>query len=205
MRIGKQKAESYIAQKWDEGKIFGEEDLYTEIKCLKMIRIRSIDCCFDEFKICGTLMRSEKKIPGVVYANLRPSIISVTSVDDNTNFIYTSLRKYKNSAKRKYGNRGDYYYYFSDGYIYIPDVHVEAVNVKVVTMNKKDAEALSGCGADEESACKSQWDYTFVCPAKLIEYVATETLNECLTKVKIPTDENPDMNSNKKTQTVQQP
>ena len=201
--IGKQKAETYISQKWDEGMLFGEESLYTNIACLRMERLRSIDCCFDEFKICGTLMRSKDRIPGLVHARMKPSVLTVTSVDDGINFDYVSLRKYKNDAKRSFSKIPQYYFYVSDGYIYIPDIHIEAINVTLITTEKNEALKLSGCGHDDSKyECMSIWDEQFVCPQKLYEYVVKETIKEASIRLSVPSDENPNMDSNERTTTI---
>ena len=204
LRMGKSRAETYVAQKWDEGRLFGELSLFTHISCLPMIRIKSIDCCFAEFKQCGVLMRSKDRIPGMVHANLRPSILQVTSVDDNIHFTYTSLRAYKNNTARRFGSLESEHYYVSDGYIYIPDINIKAVNVDVITLKQKEALALAGCGKedDDEGSCKSEWDYEFVCPTKLLEAVAVETLNEAVNILKISQDENPNMDSNIRSSTT---
>lgn len=204
LSIGRQKARSYIAQKWADGTLFGEESLFTHINCMKMKRIRSIDCCFDEFRMCRILMRSEERLPDLVYTRLGPAIIKVSNVLDEVIFSPVTLRKYSNNKNRKYGNIDQYYYYVSDGYIYIPDIEIYAVNVTLVTLDRKAALMLSGCGYDDsDEKCKSQWDYDFVCPDKLLEYIVSETIQEAYNKLKVPTDENPDMDINKKSQKIE--
>lgn len=51
--------------------------------------------------------------------------------------------------------------------------------------------------------CKSEWEYDFIYPVKLIENIVSETIREASMKIQIPTDENPNMDSNQKSQTVQ--
>lgn len=203
LSIGRQKARSYIAQKYADGTLFGEESLYTHINCMEMERVRKIDCCFDEFKLCRILMRSKKRLPDMIYTRIGPAIIKVSNIMDDIMFTSISLRKYANNKERKYWNIDQYYYYVNDGYIYIPDINIEAINVDLITLDRKAALELSGCGAEKDKPCTSQWDYDFICPDKLLEYVVSETLRETITKLQIPTDENPDMDINKKTQKIQ--
>lgn len=203
LSIGRQKARSYIAQKYADGTLFGEESLYTHINCMEMERVRKIDCCFDEFKLCRILMRSKKRLPDMIYTRIGPAIIKVSNIMDDIIFTSISLRKYANNKERKYGNIDQYYYYVNDGYIYIPDINIEAINVDLITLDRKAALELGGCGTEKDDPCISQWDYDFVCPDKLLEYVVSETLRETITKLQIPTDENPDMDINKKTQKIQ--
>lgn len=204
LSIGRQKARAYIAQRWADGTLFGEESLFTHIGCLEMERVRSVDCCVEEFRVCRILMRSKKRLPDLIYSRIGPAIIRVSNVVDDVVFSPISLRRYVNNRDRKYANiEGQYYYYVRDGYLYIPDVAVRMVSVDLITLDRRAAEELSACEPERRDVCVSEWDYDFVCPDKLIEYVASETLREVLTKVQIPTDENPDMDSNKKTQKIQ--
>lgn len=202
LSIGRQKALSYISQKWADGTLFGEESLYTRIGCLEMERVNTVDCCFAEFRVCRILMRSKERIPDLVYSRIGPAIIRVSNVMDDIVFNPITLRKYSNDRKRRFGSIRRYNYYVSDGYIYIPDVEVHVINVDVITLDRKAALALSSCEPDKEDVCVSEWDYDFVCPAKLLEYVVAETLREVLTRLQIPVDENPDMDVNKRTQKI---
>lgn len=204
LSIGRQKARAYIAQRWADGTLFGEESLFTHIGCLEMERVRTVDCCVEEFKVCRILMRSKRRIPGLIYSRLGPAIIRVANVVDDTVFSPISLRRYANQRERKYANvEGQYYYYLNDGYIYIPDVAVKLINVDLITLDRRAAMELSSCDPDKTEECVSEWDYDFICPDKLIEFVANETLREVLNKIQIPTDENPNMDSNVKTQKIQ--
>lgn len=146
LSIGRQKARSYIAQKYADGTLFGEESLYTHINCLEMERVRKVDCCFDEFKLCRILMRSKKRLPDMIYTRIGPAIIKVSNIMDDIIFTPISLRKYANNKERKYGNIDQYYYYVNDGYIYIPDINIEAINVDLITLDRKAALELGGCG-----------------------------------------------------------
>lgn len=203
LSIGQQKARAYIAQKWADGTLFGEESLFSHIRCMRMKRVRSVDCCFDEFKLCRILMRSEERLPDIVYTRLGPTIIKVSNVVDDIIFTSISLRKYANNKNRKYGNIDQYYYYMDDGYLYIPDVEIMSVNVSLVTLDRKSATSMSGCGTGDIDRCRPSWDYEFVCPDKLLEYVVMETIKEAYVKLQIPIDENPDMDINKKTQKIE--
>lgn len=203
LSIGRQKARSYISQRWADGTLFGEESLYTHIGCLEMERVRTVDCCFAEFRLCRVLMRSKERIPDLVYSRIGPAILRVSNVTDEILFTPITLRKYANDRKRRFASLKRYYYYLNDGYIYIPDVEIHAINVDLITLDKKAALALAGCGLDEDDTCLSEWEYDFVCPDKLLEYVVAETLQEVMNKLNVPTDENPDMDLNKKTQKVQ--
>ena len=152
LSIGRQKARSYIAQKYADGTLFGEESLYTHINCMEMERVRKVDCCFDEFKLCRILMRIQEKIARYdIYPYRDLLSLKVSNIMDDIIFTSISLRKYANNKERKYGNIDQYYYYVNDGYIYIPDINIEAINVDLITLDRKAALELSGCGAEKIS------------------------------------------------------
>lgn len=203
LSILKSKARSYIAQKWADGTLFGEESLYTHINCVEMIKVNTIDCCIAEFRVCNTLMRSRHRIQGVVFSRMGPAILAVTNADRSIFFKKIQPRSYQIERKQKYAKVLPFVYYFYDGYIWIPDTHIELINVDVITLEKKKALKISACKEDDTIDCISTWDYDFVCPEKLLEYIIAETLQEVSLKIQIPTDENPDMDSNIKSAKIE--
>ena len=201
LSIGRTKVESYVAQRWDDGSLVGDHSLLTRVTCLKMIEVSSVDCCDASFELCGTLMRSEERLPGLLFSTNGPLIVEVSNLDNTINFSYSTLKSYSIRKKRKYADKGKKYFYIHDGYLYIPDIHIELVNILLFTTKVRDAKILSTC--NNKHGCKSEWEYEFISPIKLIEYIVSETTREASMKIQIPTDENPNMDSNQKTQTVQ--
>lgn len=201
LSIGRTKVESYVAQRWDDGSLWGDYSLLTRITCIRMIEVNKIDCCDASFELCGILMRSEKRLPGLLFGSLGPLIVEVSNVDGTMFFSYATLKSYRIRSKRKYADKGKKYFYIHDGYLYIPDVHIELVNVLYFTVKVREAKRLSAC--DDKQDCVSEWEYEFISPIKLIEHIVSETVREASMKIQIPTDENPNMDLNQKTQTVQ--
>lgn len=201
LSIARTKAESYIVQKWDDGSMLLDYNIITKVGCIKMIEVNKIDCCDNQFALCGTLMRSEKRLPGLAYSAFGPTIVSVSNVDDTLFFKYSDIRSIDLHRKRKYSSKARKLYYVIDGYIYIPDEHIELINISFFTMKRREALRLSSC--KEDDGCKSEWEYDFICPIKLIEYISSETIKEVAMKLQIPIDENPNMDSNQKSQIVQ--
>lgn len=199
LSIGQTKAESYVAQKWEDGSLIEDLALQTCVSCVRMIPVDKIECCDATFKLCRVLMRSEHRLPGLIYFSLGPIISSVSNVDGTRYYKYQRLEAYKNEQKRKYADKGQKRYYIQDGYLYIPDDYIELVNVCYFTMDRRDALNLSACTPPK--TCVSRWDDDFIYPVKLIEYIVSETLKEAVTKIQIPNDDNPDMDANQKTKT----
>jgi hypothetical protein len=197
--IAKQKAQAYIAQRWADGTLLGDMDLFTRLTCLELERIDRIECKGEQLPMCEVLMRSKEKLPKMVYSRSGAAILSVTSIDDRTLFQPTTLSAMILRRKRAFGYLRRELYYVSDEYLYIPDTEVEAVNVVLLAMDKSEAEGLKGCGRDADCECKSYWDYEFVCPEKLLEYVIGETVNEIAgLRLKVTTDEAADLDSNQR-------
>ena len=99
MNIGRTKAESYTAQRWDDGTLLGDHRLLTYVTCLEMIEVDKIVCCDAEFALCNTLMRSKHKLPGLLYSALRPAITKVTNVDNTIFFKFAEIKSYRNEQK----------------------------------------------------------------------------------------------------------
>ena len=201
LSIGRNKAESYIVQHWDGGQMIEDRNILTCIDCVRMIEVDKIDCCDVEFPLCSTLMRSEHRLPGLMYTGMGPIITKVSNVDGTVYYFYKDLRSYRNHVKRKYAFVGPKFFYIHDGYLYIPDEHIELINICYFTMKRREAMLLSACATPD--LCTSEWDYDFIYPVKMIEAIMSETIKEASLKLQIPTDENPNMDSNQKTQVVQ--
>lgn len=203
LQIAKDKAKFLLAQKLRDRSIFREDNLFTTIDCFAMEKDDIVKCDIIEFKRCNSLMKSKKKLPDLVFSRFGDSIVSVTTVDGMIAFLPTSLNQYRLNSKRKFAKFvTSNYFYVRDGYLYLPDVEIEAVNIILLTTDKDEADAVSDCKECDD--CKSIWDYEFVCSDKLLEAVVADTLQEVLSTYKqIVVDENPNMDENIKSKTVQ--
>lgn len=200
LSIGQTKAESYVAQRWDDGSLFDDLALLTCVSCIPMIEVDKIECCDAAFVLCHTLMRTKDRLPGLLFSSYGPIIRSVSNVDGTRYYRYQRLEFYNMEKKRKYADKSSVkHFYIHDGYIYIPDDHIELINVCFFTLKRRLALALSAC--KQPSVCISEWDEPFIYPVKLIEYIVSETVKECSTKIQIPDDDNPDLDTNQKTKT----
>jgi hypothetical protein len=198
--IAKQKAATYIAQKWADGSLFNEENLFTTIRCFEMEKADTVTCPAVRLRNCGILMRSRKTLPETPWSRYGAAILSVTGIDGSTLFHPSTLTLASLQKKRVFGHIRQYRYYVLDKYLYIPDVSIEAVNLVVLAVDKDEAECRQGCGAYD--SCRSYWECDFVCPDKLREHVIQESINEIMiTRMRIIPDENPNRDSNLKSAT----
>lgn len=201
LRIGQNKAKFYIAQKLLDKSLFRETNLFKTIECFRLNSEETIKCGIHEFMRCDSLMKSKKKIPGLVYNRLGASIISITSLNGETIFLPTTLKGFLNAKNRKSVQKLKIkYYYIQDNYLYLPDSEIEYVTITYIPFDESEVEECSNCDGEESSAgCKSIWDYNFTVPDKLSEQVITETIQEVSTIKKVVSDQLPNLDQNQKT------
>lgn len=191
-----------MAQKLDELTLFREDGILSNIDCYALKNIPSIDCGIMSFKLCKSVMKSEKKLPEGVFGKNGSGILLVSSVDGSQKFDYISSRDFINNTKRKYIINKNNYYTIKDGYLYLPDSEVELVNITMFAMDKSEIDAVSEC-CDEQSKCKTKWEYEFVCPDRFEDLVARDTLQELASIYRSSiVDENPNMDENQKSKTT---
>lgn len=201
--IGQDKAKFYISQKLLDKSLFKEDNLFRYLNCFKFRELDTIKCGIYEFARCESLMKSEKKIPALVYSRYGASILSITSIDGLTKFTPTTLSNYglfkdrKDSDKFKGKTK---FYYVKDGYIYLPDSEIEMVNVVYIPFDESGVDKASEC--NEQDTCKSVWDHEFMAPDKISEQIITETINEVSQSKRFQVDENPNLDVHQKTSTT---
>ena len=200
LSVFKSKAEFYMAQKLFDKTLYRESNLFKWINCVEMIEDDIIKCDKVEFKRCESLMKSKKKLPKLLWSRYGSSIIMVTNLDHSkkyniiTQSDYIVLKSRPNSEKFL----GNYAIYI-DGYLYIPDSTVKSINILLYTMDEK-ADDISNCKDCKD--CESYYDKELLVSDKIREAVIQETLKEISTRIQIPKDENPNLDSNQKSQTI---
>ena len=190
------KARIYMLTKMATNELLKVDGLVSTIKCLKLIPVTKFQCDIIEFKLCKDLMKSEKKLPEILGGKHGLLILSVSSVDGEHIFRYSSPYKYRNDKDRTYSKFiKDGIFYVEDGYLYIPDSEIEAVNVTIIGLSKSEIAALSGCG--EADTCSDIYEEEFICPDKLIDFVIADAITEVMNSWKIINiDEQPNLNEN---------
>ena len=201
LRTGRTKAKFLMSQKLDELTMFREEDCITTVSCFELERVDHKTCDIFEFRLCNKLMKSKHKLPEGFFGKNGAGIVSVTPVDEHTRYNFISPNQYIDLKKRKYARDTTKYYYIKDGYLYLPDSTVELVDLRLFTVYRH--EALSLCGCNPSKTCKSVWDQEFICPDRFLDLIIKDTMNELATIYRTSVkDENPNLDSNQKTQTV---
>lgn len=189
-----------LSQKMLDKTLYREEDLFKWIRCVELEEDDLVKCPIVEFRRCNSLMKSKKKLPKIIGSRYGYAVLVVATIDGNRRFSFSTLSDYTFLNSRKYFKKfKGTKYYISDGYLYIPDSEVEVVDMLVLTLDE-DADECSGCS--EKSPCKSVWDTEFPLPAKFSNVVIQETIKELSLRLQIPKDENSNLDSLQKTQTI---
>lgn len=207
LKVAQTKSKFLLAQKLGDKSLFGNSDLFRTIKCFKMKREDHIKCGILEFSRCNTLMKSKEKLPETPFSKFGAGIVAVTTIDDGITFEKITPHQFKLNQNRPNSKLfKKHYYYIKDGYLYLPDSEIELVNVVLLPISEEEVEEKSTCKDCEEdlkgNECKSIWDNEFICSDQLIESVIKDTLQEVFMALRIPIDENPNLDSNIKSKTT---
>lgn len=201
LNTGKTKARFLISQKLDELTLFKEEGIITTVPCVELESVDSKTCEIFEFSTCANVMRSIKKLPEGIFGKNGSGIISATNMEELVTYSYITPNAFRNLQKRsKYSRDTTRYYTIKDGRIFLPNSTNELLEIRMITLNRKEAEDVSSC---QECACKSIWEYDFICPDRFLDLVVKDTLQEIASIWRTSVeDANPNMEPNQKTSTI---
>lgn len=166
----------------DSRKIYKNIELFTTIECVELEETELKNCTNIFIPNCSYVMRSVNKIPKAFLSG-NGSIINVYSIDRSVQFIQTTPLVYSKVQKREFkGN--EKYFWILDDYLYIPG-NIAAVTIDVLSIDKRTKK------------CQPLLDS----PSFIPDYLASDVIRVVATEIgsimkRIPTDENPNLNSN---------
>jgi hypothetical protein len=178
---------------------------WSEIPCLKMTEVPVTECSDIDVKICQKLMKSVDVIPDTysfIYGNI---IKTVSSVNYMNFYDPTTPRQWAAIQKRQYKDKNKHYYFFVNGYIYIPIPKgsifgVEEIRMEAYFKDKYDVYQFNLKHGNCESCkneCPKALDFDFVIPFYLENDVKKELLNRLSNiYLKVNPDSYPDLNQN---------
>lgn len=182
-------AATLISQKNLDRTLSSETNLYSEIPCFEFKKIESKSCLAIDFRLCDVLMKSKKPLPKLVFSRLGASIKEIVSLDGNYTFVFLEKGQYQRNKKRKHSIKGEVYIYLgSDMHLYIPDEEIYSLDLTIITLNTYDVDNCSSC---KEKNCKSNWDYEFIVPDKLVTTMYQMAYQELGINRQIVEDQNP--------------
>lgn len=198
LAIGQDKARFLMSQKLDELTMFREEGIISYVPCFELEEEPIVRCDFIDLRICKTMMKSKHKLPEGLFGKTGAGIIEVSSLDGDERFVHTTPTTLRNLSNLKYKRNTTKNYLIRDNYLYLPNSSVEAVNLTMFVIEPYKTKDVSAC-CEEEEKCKSNWDYTFICPDRFLDLVIRDTLAEMANIYRTSVeDSNPNLDVNSK-------
>ena len=190
LKVGQDAATFLISQKLMDRTISSETNLYTTIPCFEFEQINSKNCPSIEFRLCKTLMKSKEPLPKLVFSRLGASVRDIVALDGDFTFTFVDETQYRRNKKRQQQLKNQVFVYLgTDNHLYIPDREILSLDLTVLTPDTIEAERVSQC--NEKDCKKSNWQYEFIVPDKLISTVFSETIKLLAISKNIQSDQNP--------------
>jgi len=117
----------------NENKIMRYHSLFKPLPCIDLIEVDRVEACCLGVRTGCTFRRSKERLPKMMEGSEGPLLRMVTTLDMSTEIYKTHPTVYANMTKSsnfKYNKAK--YYWFIDGYIYIPDVEWEGVRLEAI-------------------------------------------------------------------------
>ncbi|TXG78744.1 hypothetical protein E6Q11_00400 [Candidatus Dojkabacteria bacterium] len=178
-------AKVLIRRQENEGKIYGHSALFKELPCVELIDVDRVEACCIGIKTGCTFKRTKDKLPTFLEGTYGPIIRAVTTIDQSQRLQFTHPTAYTNLSKSTYFkyNKQKYYWYLN-GYIYVPNVEWEAIRIEA--MFDESVEELL-CSTDP-GECVVEQERTIAVPDYLFAEIEQMVLQELYPSLKVPTD-----------------
>ena len=184
-----------IKREVSAGRIMTNNSFFQTLPCIEVIEVPSIDSCCP-IKVNCKVYRTKNKLPEMWIDTSGPIIKNVTSVDGSTDFFFTTAMAYSSISNDPYQSliQDEYYSFFTDGYIWIPEVNPHRINI--YAFFKDDISSKSECS--EVKTCTRYLDTEFVIPGWLEAEMYAKALEQLFPSLQKVSDEQIDKNPNRK-------
>jgi hypothetical protein len=139
-------AKLYIRRQDNENKIMKYQSLFETLPCVELIEVDKIEACCAGIKSKCIIMRTKDKLPTVLEGTFGPLFRTISSIDGSQQCYKTypsTYTKMTNTTTFRY-NKNKYYWY-SDGYLYFPNLVWEQVRIEGLW---EDSTAYLKCDGD---------------------------------------------------------
>ena len=172
-----------------EGKLFVNDDLFTEIPCLELTEVSLLEACCTDVRTSCKIVRTKNKLPKIFNTGSGHAISYVTSIDGSTLLVQTHPRIYSAMSKSTNFrfNKSNYYWVINE-YMYFPNLLWEGV--KVSALWEEDISNYQ-CN-NEECACNPVQENEITTPEYLFAEIDNMVIQELFTMYKVPSDINDD-------------
>ncbi|SEW21552.1 hypothetical protein SAMN05428988_3223 [Chitinophaga sp. YR573] len=150
-------------------RLWNTPTLFTQIRCLKLCEVPVAECC--NYSAPCTIRRSQCRIKGIAdLGTFGLAIQGIFTIDGRKKFKEANPSRYENILRLNIPNKKGYYWLL-DGYLYITDPDLEAINLVAyfeegVTFEGTDCQCAD---ATVDQSCLNPLDEDFKCPQYLIE------------------------------------
>lgn len=173
-------AKLYIKQQTAQTVQSRFNSLYVKLPCVDLIEVDKVEACCD-VKSGVLIKRTKDKLPGIMEGAGGLLLRTVASVDGSEEVFRTTPQFYnaqqKTSAARY--NKTKYYWYLN-GYLYIPNVDWDSVAVEGIFENK----LMPTC----DDPCKAVQDEYLNIPSDLFAQIEQQVINDFLRMSQINPD-----------------
>jgi len=198
-------ASLFIKQDNNIRKIFNLIEGFSEIPCLTLEEVPIISCSGIDVRLCDKMMKSTRKLPDVFSTPFGGIFKTVASPNLSEFMIGKTPREWCNIQKREVKDKTKYYYFFIDGYFYIPipkgqDLAIEEIRIEGYFKDKYEVYLFNQQGCQDcKETCPKPLDFEFVAPFYLVDNIKKELLDRFMrTYERIQPDTYPNQNSNEK-------
>ena len=178
-------AKYLIRRQASEGKIFGYQGIFQVLPCVELIELDKVPPCCTGIRTGCTIRRSKDKLPEIIEGSFGPIFRTVSSLDLSQELRQTLPISYTNLTKLStFQYNTNKYYWFLDGYLYVPDVEWEGVYVEALF---NDDIAKYRCDV-EASDCTLAQDLPINVPEYLFAEIEQNVLQELIPTSQLPSD-----------------
>lgn len=160
-----------IKRETDRRKLFQSPNLFTHLTCIPMTPVPLAECC--EYTSELMVARTKEKLPKIAEGIFGLLIQQVSSVDNTIFFKESTARRYANILKL--GLPGDKYYWLYNGYGYVSNPDIKAINIFAYFEEDIPTSLLfpqdCDCSTPPLSPCHNPLDDEFKCPGYLEDAV----------------------------------
>lgn len=186
-------AQTLIKQDTDNRRIYKQTNLWKPLPCgVEMEEVPFIQCNID-IEDGRRMMRSKERLPAVYTTNYG-ALLNVSTLD-GTILKETTFEKLKDDSTRRFKIKENYFI-LSDGYLFVPDLYVEALRLSGFF---KDEDYLNFGSCKHATSCISPLDQEFNCPDYLVKVVKETVQKSLFQSLTRPVDERPNLSSEEKT------
>lgn len=165
-------------------KLMRFNSVFKTLPLVELIEVDKVEAQCSGIKSGQVIKRTKQKLPNFMQGYWGPIIRTVSSIDGSIELqptqpgTYTSMTK---STSFKYNTTK--YFWFLDGYLYLPNVHWDAIKIEGVFEDD-----ITKWNCDPEDDCLIRQEQEFNVPDFLFAEVETQVLNALAGLAKIPAD-----------------